>query len=118
MARPDRPVLVVVGDGGLMSSIAEFSTAVRHGVDLTVLVFNDCSYGVEYHNFLLRDLDPQPTTFDWPDLAPVARALGGDGVTVRSLDDLDALEEVFADRVRPLLVDVKVDPAVRIGFHD
>lgn len=115
---PDRPVLAAVGDGGLMSSIAEFSTAVRYSLNVTLLVFNDGGYGVEYHNFLQRGLDPAPTLFDWPDFAAVARALGGEGFTVANLGHLHELESVLHERTGPLLIDVRVDPAVRIGFHD
>jgi thiamine pyrophosphate-dependent acetolactate synthase large subunit-like protein len=46
------------------------------------------------------------------DLAGLARAAGCDGLTVRSLDDLSGLDAWLAERSRPLVLDVKVDPDV------
>jgi acetolactate synthase I/II/III large subunit len=59
---------------------------------------------------------PELSLLDWPDFAPMAEAMGGRGVTVRSLGDLDAVRDALDNRDRPVLVDVKVDPAARIGF--
>lgn len=109
---PGRPTLVVAGDGGFMlGGLAEFNTAVRHGVDLVVAVMDDAAYGAEYYRFVARSLDPSLTTFDWPDLATVATALGGIGVTVRSPQDFDQVRSVVENRDRPVLIDVKLDPA-------
>ncbi len=108
---PDRPVVLVTGDGGFMlGGLAEFSTAVRLAVDLIVVVLNDGGYGAEHIQFRTRDMDPALSLFPWPDLAGVAEALGGRGMTVRRLADLDALPALLADRDRPVLVDVHLDP--------
>jgi thiamine pyrophosphate-dependent acetolactate synthase large subunit-like protein len=106
-----RPVLLVTGDGGFMlGGLAEFGTAVRHGVDLVVAVFNDRAYGAEHIQFRDRNMDPAISTFDWPDLAPVADALGGRGYTVRTPADLDAALATLTDRDRPVLLDIRIDP--------
>lgn len=112
IGRPSRPTLVIAGDGSFMlGGLAEFNTAVRHGVDLIVAVMDDGAYGAEYYRFVGRALDPSPTTFRWPDFAAVATALGGTGVTVRTEDDFDVVRSVLAERDRPVLIDVKLDPA-------
>ncbi|HTE18159.1 MAG TPA: thiamine pyrophosphate-binding protein, partial [Armatimonadota bacterium] len=41
LARPDRPVCVVAGDGGFQMTMAELGTAVQHDVPLVVVVVND-----------------------------------------------------------------------------
>jgi acetolactate synthase I/II/III large subunit len=56
-------------------------------------------------------MDPDLSTFDWPDLAPVAAALGATGVTVTSLADFDEVVKAIADRDRPVLIDIHLDPA-------
>ncbi len=116
---PDRPVLMVTGDGGfMMGGIAEFNTAVRHGVDLVVVVMNDGAYGAEHVQFRDRGMDPSISTFAWPDFGPVATALGGEGYTVRNPSDLDEVLGALPDRTRPVLVDVKIDPdKVVTGGH-
>lgn len=110
-AAPERPALLIVGDGGFMlGGLAEFSTAVRHDADLIVVLLNDSAYGAEHVQFRDKGMDPGLSLFDWPDFAPVARALGGEGYTVRGPADLDGLADVVKRRERPLLVDVKLDP--------
>lgn len=106
-----KPTLLVTGDGGFMlGGLTEFNTAVRHGLDLVVVVFNDGAYGTEHIQFRRKDLDPGVTMFDWPDFAPVADALGGKGYTVRNLAELDAVLGELPQRDRPVLIDIKADP--------
>ena len=111
--RPDRPTVLFCGDGGFMlGNLAEFNTAVREKLDMIVVVFNDGSYGAEHIQLTQKQMDPGISLFDWPALAPLAEALGGAGVEVRSSADLDRLPDVIAarDRSKPLLIDVKTDP--------
>jgi len=106
------PAVALVGDGSFMlGGLAEFSTAVRHKVDLIVVICNDGCYGAEYRKLAARDFETEHSLFDWPDFAPVADALGGVGCTVRSLDDLPYVEKVVTGRDRPVLIDLKLDPA-------
>jgi len=108
---PGRPVLMVTGDGGfMMGGLAEFNTAVRHSVDLVVVLFNDLAYGAEHIQFRNKDMDPEISTFAWPDFGPVATALGGRGFTVRNLVELDEAYAAIAERDRPILIDIKIDP--------
>ena len=41
LAAPSRPVVALMGDGGMLMSGLELATAVREQIDLTVIVFND-----------------------------------------------------------------------------
>jgi acetolactate synthase I/II/III large subunit len=113
---PDRPTVAVCGDGGfVLGGLTEFMTAVRHRLDLTVLVLNDGSYGAEYVQLASREMDPSISLFDWPDFGPVATAMGGFGVTVRTAAGLrDAL--AATRRQHPALIDIKLDPA-QVPWH-
>jgi thiamine pyrophosphate-dependent acetolactate synthase large subunit-like protein len=113
VAHPGRPTVLFNGDGGFMlGNLAEFHSAVRAGLDLIVVLMNDGSYGAEHIQFRDKQLDPAITLFDWPAFVPLARALGGDGVEVRSEDALATLPDALAgrDRSRPFLIDVHLDP--------
>ncbi|MEX0427695.1 thiamine pyrophosphate-binding protein [Nocardioides sp. DS6] len=110
-AKPDRPALVIIGDGSFMlGGLQEFNTAVRHGSDVIVVIMNDGAYGAEHLQFRRREMDPAISFFSWPEFAAVAEALGGQGYTVRASADLDLLPKVIANRTAPLLIDVKLDP--------
>ncbi|MDO6966633.1 thiamine pyrophosphate-binding protein [Rhizobium alvei] len=111
LAAPDRPVVLFTGDGGfMMGGINEFNTAGRLGLDLIVIVCNDAAYGAEHIQFIDRKMDPGLTQFDWPSMAAVATALGGEGMTVRSVEDLDLALAAIAKRSRPLLIELCLDP--------
>ena len=117
-AAKDRTVVVVAGDGGFMhGGLIEFNTAVRYGLNLIVVVGNDGSYGSEHIKFVRRSKDPGLSLFAWPELAPLAVAMGGSGVTVRSERDWAEAEAAIKNLKGPLLIDVKLDPD-RISGED
>ena len=108
---PDRPVVLFCGDGGfMMGGQNEFNTAVRTGCDLIVIVSNDSAYGAEHIQMLEKDMDPSITEFEWPSLAGIARAQGGEGVTVTSPQELETAIEAIAARKGPILVELMLDP--------
>ncbi|NMO55517.1 thiamine pyrophosphate-binding protein [Actinoplanes sp. TBRC 11911] len=109
-ARTGEPVILVCGDGGFMhAGTGEFSTAARYGLDIIVVVCNDGGYGAEHIQYTRRDLDPALSLFDWPDLAKLAGALGGDGITVRGPLDLEQAAKAVENRTSPLLIDLRLD---------
>jgi len=116
--RRNHPTLLITGDGGfMMGGLNEFNTAVRRGLDLVVAVLNDGAYGAEHIQFVRRGLDPTMSTFAWPDLGPVAEALGGRGFTVRNLDELDRALSHLPARDRPVLIDIHLDPNLVPAGH-
>lgn len=118
VARPDTPTVAAIGDGGLMMSLAELHTAVRYDLDLIVVLYNDGSYSAEYHHFTHAGMDPGLSLLPWPDFAPLAEAMGCRAVTVRRLDDLKAAGRAIEERTTPLVIDLRIDPAIKIGFYD
>ncbi|MDP3895898.1 MAG: thiamine pyrophosphate-binding protein, partial [Mesorhizobium sp.] len=57
-AEPGRPVVLTIGDGGFMlGGLTEFNTAVRHGMDLIVILCNDNCYGAEYAQLRDKQMD-------------------------------------------------------------
>ena len=45
IGRPDRAVVVVSGDGGILYNLQELATAVKYGINVVTVVFNDNAYG-------------------------------------------------------------------------
>ncbi|RYY51252.1 MAG: thiamine pyrophosphate-binding protein [Actinomycetales bacterium] len=109
LAHPERLVVVGVGDGGFMMAPTELDTAVRHGLGLLVLVYDDHAYGAEVHHFGPTGAATDIAEFPDTDLAAVARGYGCEAVTVRSTADLGPVAEWIAGpRERPLVVDAKI----------
>lgn len=114
VAADGRPTLLITGDGGLMlGGFSELFTAVHEKLDLVIVVCNDGSYGAEYRQFRAKDMDPALSVLAWPDFEPVAQAFGAAALTVKSREDLQAAMAALVDRdrTRPLLIDVRLDPA-------
>ena len=113
LARPDRLPVLGTGDGGFLMSIAELETAVRLGLPLVVIVYNDAAYSAEVHHFGNNDggapVDLSTVTFPDTDIAAIARGFGADGITVRTLDDLAGVSGWLASPpARPLIIDAKI----------
>jgi thiamine pyrophosphate-dependent acetolactate synthase large subunit-like protein len=116
-AQPQVPVIAVLGDGGFMMNMAEFSTAVRNRLRLMVVIANDGAYGAEYRKLTEYGVDPAYSLSDWPDFKGVADAMGGHGVTVRSAKEIGALADLVPTlEDGPVLVDLKLSAAVDIGL--
>jgi thiamine pyrophosphate-dependent acetolactate synthase large subunit-like protein len=108
LAQPHRLPVVGVGDGGFMMSLVELDTAVRLGLPLVVVVYNDSAYGAEVHHFGSRGVPLDIVRFPDTDIAAIARGFGCEAVTVRALDDLAAVRNwLDGERTVPLVIDAK-----------
>ena len=121
VARPDRLPVVATGDGSLLMNIVELETAMRLGLGLLVVVYNDNAYGAEihiFHDVEERDIVRFPDT----DIAAIARGYGCDAITVRALRDLEPLRDWLAGpRNRPFVIDAKIEgfpsPVMELDMH-
>jgi len=113
IARPDRPTVAAIGDGGAFMALAELETAARLSLKLLVLIYDDAAYGAEVHHFEPMGHDVSLVRFPPADLAAIARAAGAAGATVRNTDDLDVVGRWLAETdPRPLVLDAKVNPTI------
>ena len=88
VAKPDRPVVCVTGDGGFMFNSVELSTAVQYGINVTTIVFRDDAYGN-----VARDLDEffagtYGTELHNPDIVKFAESFGAVGMRAKDPMDL------------------------------
>jgi acetolactate synthase I/II/III large subunit len=112
VARPDRLAVACLGDGGALMAAGEFETLVRLQLPMLVVIYNDAAYGAEVHHFGPQGHDTDLVRFPDPDLAGLARGLGAGAATVRSPEDMGALEKWLERRDGPFVLDVKVVPDV------
>ncbi|MFD0802795.1 thiamine pyrophosphate-dependent enzyme [Streptomonospora algeriensis] len=110
---PHRTVVAAAGDGGVLMTGQELETAVRLGLPITVVVFQNGLYGtIAMHQ--ARELGRRAgTDISGPlDLASYARGLGALGATATNPVELaDALDAALAAEL-PTLIDVRTDPDV------
>ncbi|MCU4120040.1 thiamine pyrophosphate-binding protein [Variovorax sp. N23] len=117
-ARPDAPVVAVMGDGTVGFHIAEFDTAVRYGLPFLAIVGNDARWNAEYQ-IQLRDYGPErltgcellPTRYD-----AVAQAFGAHGECVGEVEAMrSAIHRALASAM-PACLNVMIEgvPAPQI----
>ncbi|HEU4756362.1 MAG TPA: thiamine pyrophosphate-binding protein [Agromyces sp.] len=109
LAQPHRLPVVGTGDGAFLMSLVELDTAMRLGLGMVVIVFNDDAYGAEVNLFQGETSQLGTVRFPETDIAAIARGYGCDGITVRELGDLVAVDAWLAGpRDRPLVIDAKI----------
>ena len=119
VARPDRPVVSLMGDGGFGMTISELSTAVDYGINTVTVVMNNqvLGRGKGLSARLLRRalhrrryLAARPST-------SMAELYGAAGFRVERCGELgDALQAALACG-KPAVIDVAVDPTALYSFR-
>jgi thiamine pyrophosphate-dependent acetolactate synthase large subunit-like protein len=113
---PDRPTVLFIGDGGFMMSMGELETVVREDIPLVIVLMNDCAYGAELHYLKMHDMPVAMSKFADVDFEPVAAAFGFATATVRTLDELRALEPLLRQPDGPIFIDCKINGSIAAPF--
>jgi acetolactate synthase-1/2/3 large subunit len=111
-ARPEVPVLSITGDGGFLFTSNELATAMRHGIALTVVVFNDGAFGnvrrIQEDHYGNRVIASDLVN---PDFVRYAQSFGAAAERARTPAQLRAaLNRAFKRRNEPTLIEVPVGP--------
>ena len=111
LARPDSPVLCVVGDGGFAHVWSELETARRNRLNVVVTVLNNQILGYQKHaEDVLFGAHTSAIYFEPVDHAAIARACGLNGVRVEDAAEYGpALDRALASDTATV-VDVITDP--------
>lgn len=99
----NRTVVVVTGDGGFMMNLQDLETAIRLGLDLTVLVVRDDAYGFIAWHQEEQGLEREDVDVTNPDIVALAQAFGASGMRVGG-----------RDRLRPVLEQAIAAPGVTV----
>jgi acetolactate synthase-1/2/3 large subunit len=117
LARPDRAVVAVCGDGGFAMAGTEVSTAASLGLPLIYAVMNDERLGmVELGNEAIYGRTPRFPTGPL-DIAAMARAMGAEALTIRQPGQILQYAPLFAALRGPMVLDLRIDPSVRAPVH-
>ena len=108
IARPEKQVVALHGDGSLGMNVQDFDTAVRHNLPMVIVVSNNEGWTARVEGIRKPGRELGFTRFD-----RVAEALGGHGELVEDPNDIKpALERAF-DAGVPAIVNVRTDPTAR-----
>ncbi|KUO51652.1 MAG: hypothetical protein APF76_13505 [Desulfitibacter sp. BRH_c19] len=114
---PDRPVVAFVGDGGLTMLMADFLSAVKHELPITIIVANNKYYAMEKNKMTAEGLTPFGTKLHNPDFKMYAESCGGIGFIVEESKDLEATLQKAFESNKPCIVDVYTETTPPATVH-
>ncbi len=110
IARPDRPCVVITGDGCMLMHGLEIQTAARFNVPVIYVVINNAAFGNVWLRAAKTGVIPsQLTSLPDHDWAGVAKALGLNSLTVRKPEELPSAFQQALESNTAFLIDVKSD---------
>jgi acetolactate synthase-1/2/3 large subunit len=112
IAHPDRPVVAVVGDGGLLFTAQELATAAKYRLPIVFVVMNDQDYGaIRYLQARLFGRTGEHA-LGGPDVLALARAFGLEAYQALDAGGLRSALDKALSQSGPVLVEVPlaVDP--------
>ena len=114
LANPDKPVVVLHGDGSFGFNGMEFDTAVRHNIPIICVVNNDCAWGMIKHS---QEMSLGPECLTCVELGmrhyeKMVEGFGGHGELVTRDEEIVPALKRAAESGKPALVNVVTDPTV------
>ena len=117
IAKPDKKVISLMGDGGFGMTISELSTAVEYKINTITIVLNNKSWGAEKayqkdfygKRYLGADISSPP--FD-----KVAE-LYAKGFKVKKVSEINQAVREALKINKPVVIDVDVDPKALYSFR-
>ena len=105
VAKPDSPVVCLVGDGGFMFNASELSTAVKYGINVVTVIFRNDSLGTPE-----RDMDEAfggsyDTDLHNPDFVKFAESFGATAMRAASPIELETLIPRALEYEAPVVID-------------
>ncbi len=109
-AATGRKVVSVSGDGGFGQYMGEMTTAVKHGMDITHVLLNNCELGKISKEQRDGEWKVWQTSLHNPNFAEYARLCGGEGHRVEQPEQLAPSLQAALGCPGPSLVEVMADP--------
>jgi acetolactate synthase-1/2/3 large subunit len=109
MIHPEKNVLAICGDGGFMMNSQEVETAVRLGLDLTILLLNDNAYGFIKWKQANMGFEDYALDLGNPDFVKYIEAYGGKGYRVEKVDDLQKMLKASFKEKGVKLIECPID---------
>ncbi len=112
LCHPEQPVVAFTGDGGLAMALAEIETAVRLGLRIVVVVFNDAALSlIKIKQRAAGQGGREAVGYGPVSYARAAEAMGAAAVVVRAEAELAQAVAAALRRNGPTVIDALGDPA-------
>ena len=101
-----RPVVCLIGDGGLQFTLPELASAVEAQIPVIVLLWNNQGYEEIKKYMVNRAIEPVGVDIYTPDFIGVAKALGCAAQSAAGVEELRAALRLANDRSVPTLIEI------------
>jgi acetolactate synthase-1/2/3 large subunit len=118
LARPQSKVLALVGDGAFMMNSQEIETAVREGIPLVVLIWEDGGYGLIEWKMDLELGQHYYVKFGNPDVVKYAQSFGAKGYRINNAEELLPTLKAALDDDGVSLISCPVDYSENLRLTD
>ncbi|WP_438719169.1 pyruvate oxidase [Enterococcus sp. AZ103] len=111
LSYPDRQIFTLAGDGGFAMQMQDIITQVKYNLPIINIVFSNQAFGfIEAEQ---EDTEQQKfgVFLDDADFGKVGEALGADGFTITSYDQLEPAFTAAKASKRPVVIDIKIEDA-------
>ncbi len=105
-----RKVIAITGDGGFAQYMAEYTTAVKYGMDITHVLLNNSELGKISKEQRSADYDVWQTSLRNPSFAQYAKNCGALGIRVTAASQLEAAIAEALAHEGPATVEIIADP--------
>ncbi len=106
LASPHRPVVALIGDGGMQFTLAELGAAVEADVGIVVVLWNNFGYSEIKRYMLERGIKPVGVDIYSPDFLGLAVSFGCQAARASSVSQLRELLRDAAETTRPTVIEV------------
>jgi acetolactate synthase-1/2/3 large subunit len=116
VARPDKPVWCVAGEGGFVMTAQELSVAVEQRLDVKIVLLNNSSLGMvrQFQDDFYGGVRSESDLAVMPDFEQLAGAYGISAVKVERREDVAAAFETAEQTAGPFLIDFRIDPEANV----
>lgn len=109
---PDRPIVLLDGDGSVMMHIQELETISRHDLNILILVLNDGAYGSEVHKLRKTGSSLKGSIFGRPDFNAIGKSFGLIGTTAKTTGDIENAIQNFLKYRGSSICDIHISGSV------
>ena len=118
LAKPNKTVISLMGDGGFGMTVSELSTAVEYKINTITIVMNNKSWGAEkayqkdFYGKRYLGADIISPRFD-----KLAELYGAKGFKVTKISEINRTLKLALKIKKPVVIDVDVDPKALYSFR-
>ena len=107
LGAPSRPVIGLLGDGGIQFSLNELATAVEAKIPVCIIIWHNSCYEMIAMNFRDAGMEPIACDIYSPDFIKIAEGYGCSGVRAKNIDELKSALIAAQSSDLPTIIEVQ-----------